>query len=101
VGNYRLGVGGDLIVAIDGKPIEGNESLQQALNSEGAIQGFETMVEQAKYVHQLPRTVKWWGPWTQSVTEAIRKAAQGQLTPDAAVDAVAKRWNELKAQYKQ
>jgi ABC-type glycerol-3-phosphate transport system substrate-binding protein len=59
------------------------------------------MAEQAKYVHQLPRTAKWWGPWTQSVTEAIRKAAQGQLTSDAAVDAVAKRWNELKAQYKQ
>src|SRR5206468_3407343 len=81
--------------------VPSRKSLQQALNSEGAIQGFETMVEQAKYVHQLPRTVKWWGPWTQSVTEAIRKAAQGQLTPDAAVDAVAKRWNELKAQYKQ
>jgi len=81
--------------------VPSRKSVQQALNSEGAIQGFETMVEQAKYVHQLPRTVKWWGPWTQSVTEAIRKATQGQLTPDAAVDAVAKRWNELKAQYKQ
>ncbi len=81
--------------------VPSRKSLQQALNSEGAIQGFDVMAEQAKYVHQLPRTVKWWGPWTQSVTEAIRKAAQGQLTPDAAVDAVAKRWNELKAQYKQ
>jgi S1-C subfamily serine protease len=36
VGNYRLGVGGDLIVAIDGKPVEGNESLQQALNHKHA-----------------------------------------------------------------
>ncbi len=81
--------------------VPSRKSLQQALNAEGAIQGFDIMAEQAKYVHQLPRTVKWWGPWTQSVTEAIRKAAQGQLTADAAVDAVAKRWNELKAQYKQ
>jgi multiple sugar transport system substrate-binding protein len=81
--------------------VPSRSSLQRALNSEGAIQGFDVMMEQAKYVHQLPRTAKWWGPWTQSVTEAIRKAAQGQLTSDAAVDAVAKRWNELKAQYKQ
>ena len=36
VGNYRLGVGGDLIVAIDGKTVEGNESLQQALNHKRA-----------------------------------------------------------------
>ena len=81
--------------------VPSRSSLQRALNSEGAIQGFDVMAEQAKYVHQLPRTAKWWGPWTQSVTEAIRKAAQGQLTSDAAVDAVAKRWNELKVQYKQ
>jgi S1-C subfamily serine protease len=32
VGNYRLGVGGDLITAIDGKPVEGNDSLQRAIN---------------------------------------------------------------------
>jgi len=81
--------------------VPSRKSVQQALNKEGAIQGFEVMVEQAKYVHQLPRTVKWWGPWTQTVTETIRRAAQGQLTADAAVDAIAKRWNELKAQYKQ
>ncbi len=81
--------------------VPSRKSMQQALNSEGAIQGFDVMTAQASYVHQLPRTVKWWGPWTQSVTEAIRKATQGQLTSDAAVDAIAKRWNELKAQYKQ
>jgi len=81
--------------------VPSRKSVQQALNAEGAIQGFDVMTAQAKYVHQLPRTVKWWGPWTQNVTEAIRKATQGQLTPDAAVDAIAKRWNELKTQYKQ
>ena len=36
VGNYRLGVGGDLIVAIDGKPVDGNDSLQRALSRKRA-----------------------------------------------------------------
>lgn len=80
--------------------VPSRKSVQQALGKEGAIQDFDVMVEQAKYVRYLPRTVKWWGPWTQAVTEAIRKAGQGQMTPDAAVDAAAKKWNELKAQYK-
>jgi hypothetical protein len=58
------------------------------------------MVEQSRFVRQLPRYAKWWGPWTQSVTEAIRKATQGQLSSDAAIDDIAKRWSDLKAQYK-
>jgi S1-C subfamily serine protease len=32
VGPYRLGIGGDLIVAIDGQQVEGTDSLQRALN---------------------------------------------------------------------
>lgn len=32
VGNYPLGIGGDFITAIDGQPVEGNESLQRMLN---------------------------------------------------------------------
>jgi multiple sugar transport system substrate-binding protein len=80
--------------------IPSRKSVQKALNNEGAIQDYEVMVEQAKYVHQLPRTAKWWGPWTQSVTDAIRRSIQGQLTPDEAVSAIAKRWDELRAQYK-
>jgi len=32
VGNYQLGVGGDLIVAVEGQPVEGNESLLRVLN---------------------------------------------------------------------
>jgi S1-C subfamily serine protease len=31
-GTYRLGAGGDLIIAIDGKPPEGNDSLRRALD---------------------------------------------------------------------
>jgi S1-C subfamily serine protease len=32
VGNYRLGVGGDLIVAVDGQPIEDDRTLQRVMN---------------------------------------------------------------------
>ncbi len=32
VGNYRIPAGGDLIVAIDGKPVEGRDSLSNALS---------------------------------------------------------------------
>jgi S1-C subfamily serine protease len=36
VGNYRLGVGGDLIVEIDGKPVEDQYTLQRALGHKRA-----------------------------------------------------------------
>jgi S1-C subfamily serine protease len=36
VGNYRLGIGGDFIVAVDGQPVEGNDSLQRALDRKRA-----------------------------------------------------------------
>jgi S1-C subfamily serine protease len=36
VGNYRLGVGGDLITAVDGRPVEGNDSLQRMLTRKRA-----------------------------------------------------------------
>ncbi len=81
--------------------VPSRKSVQEALGKEGAIQDFNVMVSQAQYVRQLPRYAKWWGPWTQSVTEAVRKAAQGQITPDAAIDEAARRWSELKTQYKQ
>jgi S1-C subfamily serine protease len=32
VGMYRLGIGGDLIIAIDGVPIEGQDALRKAIN---------------------------------------------------------------------
>jgi len=32
VGNYRLGVGGDLIVAVEGHPVDSKDALQHALN---------------------------------------------------------------------
>jgi S1-C subfamily serine protease len=38
VGNYPLGIGGDLIMAVEGQPVEGTESLQRALNRKKAGQ---------------------------------------------------------------
>jgi serine protease Do len=35
-GTYRLGAGGDLIVAIDGKPPDSNDSLRKALDRKRA-----------------------------------------------------------------
>jgi S1-C subfamily serine protease len=32
IANYPIGIGGDLIVAIDGQPVEGNESLQRVMS---------------------------------------------------------------------
>ena len=36
VGNYRIGVGGDLIVAVEGKPVESADSLQRAMDRKHA-----------------------------------------------------------------
>lgn len=36
VGNYRLGVGGDLITAVEGQTVEGNDSLQRVFNRKRA-----------------------------------------------------------------
>jgi len=32
VGNYRIGIGGDFITAIEGEPVEGNDTLQKVMN---------------------------------------------------------------------
>ncbi len=40
VGNYPIGIGGDLIVAIDGEPVEANDSLARAM---GRKRGGDTM----------------------------------------------------------
>ena len=44
IGNYRLGVGGDLITAIDGKPVDGTDSLQRALSRKRAGDSIELTV---------------------------------------------------------
>ena len=44
VGNYEIGVGGDLITAIDGKPVDGTDSLQRALSRKRAGDTIELTV---------------------------------------------------------
>ena len=44
VGNYEIGVGGDLITAIDGKAVDGNDSLQRAISRKRAGDTIELTV---------------------------------------------------------
>ena len=74
-------------------------AIHEALNKEGKITGFDVIQAQAQKVHQLPRFVPWWGPWTTKVTEQLRLAIQGSITPDQAIDAIADEWNSLKSEY--
>jgi S1-C subfamily serine protease len=44
VGSYRVGVGGDLIMAVDGRPVEGQDSLQRALTRKRAGDTLDLLV---------------------------------------------------------
>jgi S1-C subfamily serine protease len=44
VGNYRLGVGGDFVTAIDGKPVDGRDALQRAISRKRAGDTLELTV---------------------------------------------------------
>jgi S1-C subfamily serine protease len=44
VGNYRIGVGGDLIMAIDNQPVEGDDALQKALTRKRAGDSMELLI---------------------------------------------------------
>ncbi len=79
--------------------IPARKSLQAALNSEGKIAQYDVLQEQAKHVNQLPRYATWWGPWTAKTTELLRQGIQGSMTADQVVDAIAKDWNDRKAEY--
>jgi len=54
VGNYRIGVGGDLITAIDGKTVDGRDSLQRAIGRKRAGDTLELTVYRNKS-HQKVR----------------------------------------------
>ena len=44
VGNFRVGVGGDLIMAVDGQPVQGNDSLQRIMNRKRSSDTLELTV---------------------------------------------------------
>jgi S1-C subfamily serine protease len=44
VGNVQLGIGGDLIVAIDGKPVSRDDDLQRTMNHKRAGENMELTI---------------------------------------------------------
>lgn len=74
-------------------------SVAEQLNKDGKIAGYDTIIEQSKHINELPRYSVWWGPFTQKVSEAILQAAQKGTSADEVIDALAKEWNDLKAEY--
>jgi multiple sugar transport system substrate-binding protein len=76
--------------------VPARESIRAKINQTGKNQQPEVQDEQGKYVRQLPRYQRFWGEWDAFVTESIRKAWQGAVTPDQAVDQIAAKWSELK-----
>jgi len=69
------------------------------LNDEGKIAGYDVIVEQAKYVDELPREALWWGPFADAVSSAILEAASTGGDANAVVDSLAQTWNDLKAEF--
>jgi S1-C subfamily serine protease len=54
VSNYRLGVGGDLIMAVDGRPVNSNDELQKALNRKKAGDTIELLVYRDGRTARIP-----------------------------------------------
>lgn len=69
------------------------------LNEQGAIAGYDVIVDQAQYLNELPRTALWWGPFTADVRSAVQEAATAGTDPDEVIDNLAQIWNDLKAEY--
>ena len=69
------------------------------LNDEGLIAGYDTIVEQADYINELPRQALWWGPFTAEVRSAVTEAATAGTDSDEVIDSLAETWNELKSEY--
>ena len=74
-------------------------SVAAALNEEGAIEGYDEIVEQSMHTNELPRFALWWGPWAAAVSEEIKEAMQTGTSSDDLIDSLAEEWNELKAEY--
>jgi ABC-type glycerol-3-phosphate transport system substrate-binding protein len=74
-------------------------SVQRALDKTHAIQELGLIDQQSRYVHQLPRYVPWWGSFTSYVTQQVREAFVGRVSPDRAIDYCASQWTSLRSQY--
>jgi multiple sugar transport system substrate-binding protein len=74
-------------------------SVQQALDAEGAIDGYDIIADQSQRVTNLPRQVLWWGPFTQFVSQEILQGVQTNMSADDVIAAIAQEWNDLKEEY--
>ncbi len=79
--------------------IPSRTSVQQSLRKAHKIQGFNVISEQSRYIHDLPRSVKWWSAWDTFVSSEMKVAAVGQASPDAAITAIGQKWTSLRSQY--
>jgi hypothetical protein len=69
------------------------------MNDADRIEGFDAIVEQGKFINELPRQALWWGPFTDTVTEQIRIAIQDGTSADEVVDNLAAEWDSLRAEF--
>lgn len=69
------------------------------LNEAGAIEGYDTIVDQSQYLNELPRQALWWGPFADVVDEQILLAIQNGTSADEVIDILADEWNALKAEF--
>jgi ABC-type glycerol-3-phosphate transport system substrate-binding protein len=74
-------------------------SLFQRLGSEGKIDGYETMAEQAKYLIPLPYNTPWYAEFNNEATNALVRTARGEQTADQAIMALAEYQRKLKLEY--
>jgi S1-C subfamily serine protease len=57
VGMYRLGVGGDLITAIDGVAVDGQDALRRAVNRKRAGDKMELTIVRGRRTMKVPLTL--------------------------------------------
>ncbi len=74
-------------------------SVQQGLDEEGAIAGFDVIAEQSMHVNELPRQALWWGIFASTVEETVLTAAQTGMSADEAIDLLAEEWNNLRDEF--
>ena len=54
---YRLGIGGDLITAIDGMPVDGQDALRRAVNKKKAGDKMELTIVRNGRTMKVPLTL--------------------------------------------
>ena len=71
----------------------------QALGDADAIEGFEAMDEQAKYIVTIPYDQPWYIEFEKEAEQLMLRAARGEQAPEDALAELAEFARELKAEY--